>query len=79
MRMSDARETPNYAMLADTSDGEGVESWVSFAEKEDMGFFERDSELLAFASLNPSPLILSNSRRKTASYLEVLSNKGNIL
>ncbi|KAH7838707.1 hypothetical protein Vadar_030189 [Vaccinium darrowii] len=56
VRMGDARETPNMVTLADTSDGEGVEAWVSFAEKEDMAFFERDSELLAYASLNPSPL-----------------------
>ncbi|KAH7836353.1 hypothetical protein Vadar_000228 [Vaccinium darrowii] len=54
--MGDVRETPNVALLADTSDGEGVEAWVTFAEKEDMAFFERDSELLAYASLNPSPL-----------------------
>ncbi|KAH7838502.1 hypothetical protein Vadar_027347 [Vaccinium darrowii] len=56
VKMGDARQTPNVVLLADTGDGEGVEAWVSFAEKEDMAFFERDSELLAYASLNPSPL-----------------------
>lgn len=56
VRMGDALCVPNYAMFADTSDGEGVEAWVNFAEEEDMALFERDLEFLEFASINPSPL-----------------------
>jgi hypothetical protein len=41
----------------DTRDGEGVEAWVTLTE-EDMAFFERDRELLAAASLDPSALDL---------------------
>ncbi|KAH7838869.1 hypothetical protein Vadar_032095 [Vaccinium darrowii] len=57
VRMCDALETPNLATLADTSDGEGIEAWMSCAEKEDKAFSERGLESLAFASLNSSPLI----------------------
>lgn len=56
VRMGDALCVPNYAMFADARDGEGVEAWVNFAKEEDMALFERDSEFLEFASINPSPL-----------------------
>ncbi|XWS63795.1 hypothetical protein CRYUN_Cryun06bG0132700 [Craigia yunnanensis] len=44
---------PNIFLLMDTSDGEGIEAWVSLSEAE-MAFFERNEELLAFASVDPS-------------------------
>lgn len=43
---------PNIFLLMDTRDGEGIEAWVSLNESE-MGSFERNEELLAFASMNP--------------------------
>ncbi|KAJ9535198.1 hypothetical protein OSB04_un001721 [Centaurea solstitialis] len=45
----------NTVTLMDTNYGEGIEAWVSLDEKE-MGIFQGNSELLAFASLDPSPL-----------------------
>jgi hypothetical protein len=47
----------NVTTIMDTRDGEGVEAWVTLTE-EDMAFFERDRELLAAASLDPSALDL---------------------
>ncbi|XVE85235.1 hypothetical protein DITRI_Ditri17bG0075400 [Diplodiscus trichospermus] len=44
---------PNIFLLMDTWDGEGIEAWVSLSEPE-MAFFERNEELLAFASVDPS-------------------------
>ncbi|KAI7999541.1 Vinorine synthase [Camellia lanceoleosa] len=41
--------------LLDTSDGDGIEVWMTLL-KEDMAVFESDPELLAFASPNPSAL-----------------------
>jgi len=46
-------ESKNVIVLMDTRDGSGIEAWVCLSE-EDMALFERDSELLEFASLNPS-------------------------
>ncbi|KAF2292835.1 hypothetical protein GH714_029251 [Hevea brasiliensis] len=43
----------NIIALIDSRDGDGIEAWVTLTE-EDMAFFERDQELLEFASLNPS-------------------------
>ncbi|XP_060675439.1 BAHD acyltransferase At5g47980 isoform X3 [Ziziphus jujuba] len=43
----------NFALLANTREGNGVEAWVTLSEKE-MEYFESDPELLEFASLNPS-------------------------
>ncbi|KAK3034189.1 hypothetical protein RJ639_034329 [Escallonia herrerae] len=45
----------NLAILIDTKSGDGVEAWLTLTE-EDMAIFERDPELLTFASLDPSPL-----------------------
>ncbi|KAK3013800.1 hypothetical protein RJ639_009014 [Escallonia herrerae] len=45
----------NLTILMDTKSGDGVEAWVTLTE-EDMAIFERDPELLTFASLDPSPL-----------------------
>ncbi|KAL3812348.1 hypothetical protein ACJIZ3_013616 [Penstemon smallii] len=42
--------------LMDTRSGNGIEAWVTLVER-DMAVLERDVELLAFASLNPSPLL----------------------
>ncbi|XP_021832810.1 BAHD acyltransferase At5g47980-like [Prunus avium] len=42
----------NLVLLIDTKEGDGVDALVSLSE-EDMALFERDPELLAFASLNP--------------------------
>ncbi|KAG5526155.1 hypothetical protein RHGRI_032441 [Rhododendron griersonianum] len=45
----------NLIYLLDTRSGGGIEAWVNLSE-EDMAEFERDPELLAFTSLDPSPL-----------------------
>ncbi|XP_027170492.1 vinorine synthase-like [Coffea eugenioides] len=45
----------NLVILMDTRSGEGIEAWVTIKE-ELMAIFEKNQELLAFASLNPSPL-----------------------
>uniref|UniRef100_A0A2N9FTG6 BAHD acyltransferase n=1 Tax=Fagus sylvatica TaxID=28930 RepID=A0A2N9FTG6_FAGSY len=45
----------NVTVLMDTRDGSGIEAWVTLSE-EDMTLFQRDQELLTFASLNPSVL-----------------------
>ncbi|EEF47536.1 BAHD acyltransferase At5g47980 [Ricinus communis] len=45
----------NIISLIDARDGNGIEAWVTLKE-EDMAIFERDQELLAVASLNPSVL-----------------------
>ncbi|KAL3849444.1 hypothetical protein ACJIZ3_011326 [Penstemon smallii] len=49
------RANTNVIVLMDTRSRNGIEAWVTLREEE-MTFLERDSELLAFASLNPSPL-----------------------
>ncbi|XP_006291004.2 BAHD acyltransferase BIA1 [Capsella rubella] len=46
----------NVTVLVDSKDGQGVEAWVTLAEDE-MLLFEQNTELLAFASPNPSVLI----------------------
>ncbi|XP_050204947.1 BAHD acyltransferase At5g47980-like [Mercurialis annua] len=46
----------NIVALIDSNDGDGIEAWVILKE-EDMTIFERDQELLEFASSNPSVLI----------------------
>ncbi|KAL6193173.1 hypothetical protein ACLB2K_034257 [Fragaria x ananassa] len=46
----------NTIFLIDARNGEGIEVYVNL-EKQHMDMFERDPELLAFASLNPSVLI----------------------
>ncbi|KAJ9176248.1 hypothetical protein P3X46_011583 [Hevea brasiliensis] len=43
----------NVIVMIDGRDGDGIEAWVTLTE-EDMAFFERDRDLLAFACLNPS-------------------------
>ncbi|KAB1203567.1 Vinorine synthase [Morella rubra] len=45
----------NKVILMDTRSAGGVEAWVSLKEG-DMAVLEQDKELLAFASLDPSPL-----------------------
>ncbi|KAL3830423.1 hypothetical protein ACJIZ3_019225 [Penstemon smallii] len=45
----------NVVVLMDTRSGNGIEAWVTLTEEE-MAFLERDPQILAFASLNPSPL-----------------------
>lgn len=45
----------NFFLLTDTRGGDGIEAWVTLNEEE-MTFFEKDTELLAFASSNPSVL-----------------------
>ncbi|KAG6704644.1 hypothetical protein I3842_07G142300 [Carya illinoinensis] len=54
---SDEREQvfPNTIMLMDTRCGGGIEAWV-WLDKEDIAVLEQDKELLAFASLDPSPI-----------------------
>ncbi|CAK7332405.1 unnamed protein product [Dovyalis caffra] len=47
----------NVTAIMDTRDGKGIEAWVTLTE-DDMAFFERDRELLAAASLDPSALHL---------------------
>ncbi|XP_038698057.1 stemmadenine O-acetyltransferase-like [Tripterygium wilfordii] len=50
----------NKIVLLDTKCGDGVEAWVTLEEQE-MARFERDEEILAYASLNPS--VFCNSSR----------------
>ncbi|KAL3846078.1 hypothetical protein ACJIZ3_003481 [Penstemon smallii] len=45
----------NLMLLIDTRSGKGIEAWVTLPE-EVMTVLEKDPELLAFASVNPSPL-----------------------
>ena len=45
----------NFAILMDTQRGDGIETRVELPE-EDMAIFDENLELLAFASVNPSPL-----------------------
>ncbi|KAL5578171.1 hypothetical protein UlMin_019870 [Ulmus minor] len=47
--------TKNFVFLIDTKDGDGIEAWLALSAEE-MTFFERNQELLAFASLNPSAI-----------------------
>ncbi|KAI4313297.1 hypothetical protein L6164_026288 [Bauhinia variegata] len=47
----------NAIVLLDTKNREGIEAWVTL-EQEDMAVFERDDELLAYASSNPSIYIV---------------------
>ncbi|XVF78235.1 hypothetical protein PTKIN_Ptkin14bG0114100 [Pterospermum kingtungense] len=44
---------PNVFTLMDSSGGKGIEAWVSLS-KDEMVFFERNEQLLRFASVNPS-------------------------
>lgn len=46
----------NLAMLIDSKDGQGIEALVTLPE-ENMSSFEQNTDLLAFASLNPSVLV----------------------
>ncbi|XP_057504466.1 vinorine synthase-like [Actinidia eriantha] len=46
---------PNFVTLVDTSDGNGIEAWVTLTE-EHMAVFETDPEFLTFGSVNPSVL-----------------------
>ncbi|XP_041020376.1 stemmadenine O-acetyltransferase-like [Juglans microcarpa x Juglans regia] len=54
---SDDKESwiPNVILLMDTKSGGGIEAWV-WLDKKDMLMLAQDNELLAFASLDPSPL-----------------------
>ncbi|KAJ4723782.1 vinorine synthase-like [Melia azedarach] len=45
----------NVVLFMDTKDRNGIEAWVTLHE-EQMAVLERDKELLAFATLDPSPL-----------------------
>ncbi|KAJ4715320.1 vinorine synthase-like [Melia azedarach] len=45
----------NFIILMDTRLGDGIEAWVLLPE-EDMALLELDKELLAFATMDPSPL-----------------------
>lgn len=66
---------PNYVLsnliiIMDTNDGKGIEVLVTLSP-EDMAFFERDQELLAFAAINPP--VLDVSIRKNESPLLISS------
>ncbi|KAK2982972.1 hypothetical protein RJ640_019250 [Escallonia rubra] len=50
----DSPTFPNQMFLIETRSG-GIEAWVNL-DKQDMAFFEQNPELLALASLDPSPL-----------------------
>ncbi|KAK3005236.1 hypothetical protein RJ639_016156 [Escallonia herrerae] len=50
----DSPTVTNQMFLIETRSG-GIEAWVNL-EEQDMAFFEQNPELLAFASLDPSPL-----------------------
>ncbi|XP_015894414.3 stemmadenine O-acetyltransferase [Ziziphus jujuba] len=55
----------NLAMIIDTRDGGGVDMWLCLTQ-EDMALFERDPELLEFASPNPSLLLPDEPPKWTA-------------
>ncbi|KAI3788829.1 hypothetical protein L2E82_01607 [Cichorium intybus] len=44
----------NVILLMDTSNGDGVEAWVTLSQEE-MAIVERDPDLLLYASVEPSP------------------------
>ncbi|XP_062079562.1 BAHD acyltransferase BIA1-like [Humulus lupulus] len=46
----------NALLLMDSKRGEGIEAWVSL-DKEHMAVFEKNEELLSYASLNPSVIL----------------------
>ncbi|PWA92182.1 Chloramphenicol acetyltransferase-like domain-containing protein [Artemisia annua] len=46
----------NIVNLVDTKDGEGIEAWVNLDEEE-MRILQANPKLLAYASIDPSPLI----------------------
>lgn len=50
----------NLIILVDTRLGDGIEAWVTLDEP-DMARFESNPELLTFASLDPSPLVVDHS------------------
>ncbi|KDP26744.1 hypothetical protein JCGZ_17902 [Jatropha curcas] len=52
-------EVKNVIVLMDTRGGDGIEAYVTLEEHE-MGLFESNEELLAFATINPSPLVETN-------------------
>ncbi|KAI8524908.1 hypothetical protein RHMOL_Rhmol13G0185900 [Rhododendron molle] len=54
----------NLIYLLDTRSSGGIEAWVNLSE-EDMAGFDRDPELLAFTSLDPSPLHINTPRSHT--------------
>ena len=49
---STSSQLKNWIILVDGKGG-GIEAWVTM-EEQDMAAFERDEEILEFASLNPS-------------------------
>ncbi|OWM70689.1 hypothetical protein CDL15_Pgr014362 [Punica granatum] len=49
----------NLIFLVDTRSGDGIEAWVTMDEPE-MALLQEDTELRAFANLNPSPLTISS-------------------
>lgn len=52
----------NVVVLVESRFGDGIEAWMTMEEK-DLGAFERNQELLAFASATESPPgLLPNSR-----------------
>lgn len=51
----------NFFLLMDTRDGQGIEALVTLSE-EDMAVFERDEDLIAFASFNPDVIQVTESR-----------------
>ena len=50
----------NLIILNDTRLGDGIEAWVTIDEQ-DMARLECNPELLTFASLDPSPLMVGHS------------------
>lgn len=59
--------TPNIVILLGTRDGKGIEALV-FLSPEDMAFFERNQELLSFATLNPP--IQENNKEEVSFFLK---------
>ncbi|XP_038718672.1 stemmadenine O-acetyltransferase-like [Tripterygium wilfordii] len=51
----------NLIMLNDTRFGDGIEAWVTLDEEE-MNILEHNPELVEFASLDPSPLHIGESK-----------------
>ncbi|KAI8005023.1 BAHD acyltransferase BIA1 [Camellia lanceoleosa] len=57
----------NLIILMETRSGDGIEAWVTLDEQE-MAVLEHDTQLLTFASLDPSPLRLGNATVNSPNY-----------
>ncbi|KAK4852752.1 hypothetical protein QYF36_026786 [Acer negundo] len=55
LRVSTAMRLNNFAVLLDSSDGEGIDAWVGLS-KQDMAKFQQDPNIITYASFSPTKL-----------------------